>query len=353
MKYLHIMKNEKFIAPFIELINQNFDPQEHLFVVLGGVSEAKHPLPDAENVVLLKRSLAYKHNLFLLSRKLTPYFEQAEKVFLHSLLVRQIIDFLFFHPRFSRKTYWIIWGGDLYDYHAKRRKIMKRFHLYKKQKVISRLGGIVQFNRGEYELAREWYGATGSFHNCIFYPVYKPMELPEKTEDTLYIQVGNSATASNHHFEAFAKLVPYAAQQIKVVCPLSYGNKTYRERVIARGRELFGDKFVPLVDFMPFDAYMDLLAKIDIALFDHSRQQALGNIIALLGYGKKVYLRRDVTTWQMLRDKGIEVFDIAQVNLEPLDEAAKAQNRREVEAHFSEAACIAQWKNVLKAPLND
>jgi hypothetical protein len=314
----------------------------------------KHPLPEAGNVIVLKRSLTRKHNYFSLARELRPYFDRAEKVFLHSLIVRHIIDFLFFNLRYTAKSHWIIWGGDLYDYLSKKDKLSRKFFMYKKKKVISRLGGIIQFNRGEYELARKWYGATGTFYDCIFYPLYKPMTLPEKTEKTVYIQVGNSATASNHHLEAFEQLKPYAAEDIKIYCPLSYGNnKIYRKKVIDRGEALFGDKFVPLVDFMPFDAYMDLLSKIDIAIFNHRRQQALGNIVALLGYGKKVYLRNDITTWQMLKDKGIRAFDIAEFTLEPLDQATKATNAQQIEAHFSDAACIAQWKTVLKAPFYD
>lgn len=41
---------------------------------------------------------------------------------------------------------------------------------------------------------------------------------------------------------------------------------------------------------MPFEEYLGLLAKIDIAILNHKRQQAMGNITTLLGLGKKYIL---------------------------------------------------------------
>ena len=41
---------------------------------------------------------------------------------------------------------------------------------------------------------------------------------------------------------------------------------------------------------MPFNQYLEFLGKIDIAIFNHRRQQGFGNAITLLGLGKKVYL---------------------------------------------------------------
>jgi len=46
---------------------------------------------------------------------------------------------------------------------------------------------------------------------------------------------------------------------------------------------IFREKFKPLVDFIPFDEYLNLLAKVDIAIFNHKRQQTMGNITTLLG----------------------------------------------------------------------
>ena len=87
------------------------------------------------------------------------------------------------------------------------------------------------------------------------------------------------------------KLSKFRNQNIKVYVPLSYGDKEYVHRVIKSGRDLLGEKFVPMTDYMDVDEYYKHLSQIDIALFGMKRQQALGNIMALLYMGKKVYLR--------------------------------------------------------------
>ena len=42
---------------------------------------------------------------------------------------------------------------------------------------------------------------------------------------------------------------------------------------------------------LPLSDYLKILGKIDIAIFNHERQQAVGNITSLLGLGKKVYIK--------------------------------------------------------------
>ena len=59
--------------------------------------------------------------------------------------------------------------------------------------------------------------------------------------------------------------------------------KVVRNKLEYKDGIYFWRKFKPLVDFMPFDEYLNLLAKVDIAIFNHKRQQAMGNTTILLG----------------------------------------------------------------------
>ncbi|WP_083234102.1 TDP-N-acetylfucosamine:lipid II N-acetylfucosaminyltransferase [Candidatus Marithrix sp. Canyon 246] len=72
--------------------------------------------------------------------------------------------------------------------------------------------------------------------------------------------------------------------------PLSYGDPkgVYIKEVISTGTKIFGDKFIPMTEFMDFDKYLNFLGSINITIFNHNRQQAMGNTITLLGFGKKV-----------------------------------------------------------------
>ena len=67
-----------------------------------------------------------------------------------------------------------------------------------------------------------------------------------------------------------------ARKDIQIICPLSDGNKEYAEAVINKGKEIFGCNFKPLQEFIPFEQYLDIVSKIDVAIFKHDRQQAIG-----------------------------------------------------------------------------
>lgn len=355
MKYLHLLKNEKFVAAFIVFIRQNFPKDEHHFVILGGIKPKKHPIDSGEDITYLHARYASWWYYPLLWRKITPLFKEAEKVILHSLLVRGIVDYLYFHPSLRKKSYWVIWGGDLYDYHENTKKLKRKWRFHKKRTIIKDFAGLITYLEGDYENAKKYYGATGSYLPCFVYPsnLYKALDLPPKTQTSLTIQVGNSANKSNGHLEIFEKLARYKEHNIKIIVPLSYaGKRSYIAKIIKKGRTLFGDKFVPLTDFMDFDAYMQLLAQIDIAVFNHQRQQGMGNIITLLGLGKKVYIRSDVTTWQLLETLHVKAFNSCDsISLDPISDDERQSNIDAIATYFSKATLLSQWQQIFKQEL--
>ncbi len=350
MKILHIMQNEKFIAPFIQFIEKYFPPEDHLFIILGGLSEADHPIPKYDNVIVLDKGLTKKINLLKLSKELKPYFEDAEKVILHSLFVSNIVDVLFLNRKFLQKCHWIIWGGDLYKYARENKSLKTRFYDYRMKKVISGFGGFITHLKGDYKLAQKWYGANGRYYSVFAYPsnLYKEYVLAEKKDDALNIQVGNSADLANNHEEVFDILEKYKDENIKIFVPLSYGPKEYTDKMIRLGREKFGDKFYPMTDFMSLDKYLDFLANIDIAIFNHKRQQGMGNIITLLGLGKKVYMRDDITPWSMFQEKGLEIFNVQDFDLSLFDGASKDKNKKIIKETYSLENLIKGWEAIFE-----
>ncbi len=69
------------------------------------------------------------------------------------------------------------------------------------------------------------------------------------------IMVGNSATATNNHVEIFRALAKLDLDERRIIVPLSYIDPDYRDAIILYGNELFGERFQPIVDFMPLDKY--------------------------------------------------------------------------------------------------
>jgi hypothetical protein len=129
---------------------------------------------------------------------------------------------------------------------------------------------------------------------------------------TLKVMLGNSCSKTNLHLEALGMLSKFRDEDLEIICPLSYGIKdeAYFREVIKKGSEIFGDRFIPLTEFMEPAKYTELLAGIDIAIMNHNRQEALGNIISLLYLGKKVYLKPETSSYQYFLEKNIRVCNI-------------------------------------------
>jgi hypothetical protein len=235
-----------------------------------------------------------------------------------------------------------MWGYDLYVYQLGERNYKWKLAEFFRHPVIKNIGYLVNGTPGDVFLAREWYGAKGEHIRCFNYPsnIYKHYEIKPKKHETINIQVGNSADPTNQHFEIFDQLENFKDQNIKVFTVLSYGNQDYAKQVIAEGEKKFGDKFIGITKMMTFQAYLEFLSCIDIAIFNHKRQQGFGNAITLLGLGKKVYINQASTLNGLFAEYGIRVFDSKYIELLPINEDVKQANIQKVQHYFSKASLI-------------
>lgn len=344
IKVLHIVFPEKFFNNYIRFVNDHFDNTDHLFLYL----KKRGDEPEAENVRIMK---FYRLGpLFFL--EMYRYMKNSDKIILHSLFKRRVIHFLFLFPRFSKFCYWYLWGGDLYYRIEKQKKnTIRQFSNLVFSAVVKNLGSIVTHISGDAALAKQWFGFKGKVIDCFMYPsnmFFNPGIKPtQKKSSTLNILLGNSSHKSNNHAEALEKLKYLQNSDIKIFCPLSYGDKKNALRVREIGEEIFGEKFIALTDFMPLEEYRELLGKIDIAVFNHWRQQAMGNIILLLGLGKTVYIRKEITTWQMLKSKNIFVMDFSEEKpLIQISTDERDSNIRLVWQHFRTEKLIEQSSEI-------
>ena len=80
------------------------------------------------------------------------------------------------------------------------------------------------------------------------------------------------------------------------------------EKIIAEGYSNFGNIFNPIVEFLPLNEYNNVLKHTSIDVFYSIRQQAIGNILALLWFGTKVYLNKDNSFYLFLKRYKFNVF---------------------------------------------
>lgn len=342
-KILHICSLDKFIPPFIDFVEINFDFERHFFVLIGDIE--KFPVQIGSNITHLNLSSKVQFTALLMQMHL------ARKIILHGIFHREIVRLLSHTPWLLAKCYWVMWGGDLYHYQFRARNIHEDKYEKTRAYVIRRIGHFVTYVKGDYELVQQWYCATGKYHECFMYPsnLYKEHAAPLKIGTQINILAGNSADPSNRHQEIFEKLAVYKNENVMIYCPLSYGDRDNAMQVAKKGAELFGSKFVALMEFMPFEKYLELLGQIDIAFFAHKRQQAVGSTITLLGLGKTVYMRKDVTPWAMFDKLGIKVFDVHKLDLVQLDEDARKKNQVRIKNHFSELELTKQLRDIFES----
>ncbi|MBP0048093.1 TDP-N-acetylfucosamine:lipid II N-acetylfucosaminyltransferase [Marinobacterium sp. AK62] len=310
-KILHVCNADNFIPPFIDFIEKQFGLDGHFFWINGDFDF--YPVKQHKSAYKVKKSITGQMIGFV---KLIYLLNTSSKVILHGIFNPRVILILFLMPWLLKKCYWVMWGGDLYVYQLGEKNWKWKVKEFLRRPVIKNMGHLVTYIPGDVELARQWYGAKGEYHECLMYisNVVDPDMIQEAqagSEEHLGINilVGNSADPSNNHIESLEKLLPYKEDEIKIFVPLSYGNHEYAKKVIETGKAWFGENFVPITSFMEFDEYLKFLKTIDIAIFNHNRQQAMGNTITLLGMGRTVYLRSDVSQWFFFEDKGIKCLD--------------------------------------------
>lgn len=346
---LHIATLDKFIPPFVRLIEQEFGEEGHQFWFTGSVEQYSVARSDSVYVWgggFLRKLIGYA--------KLVKQLHSARKIMLHGLFNMRVVQILALCPWVLTKCHWIIWGGDLYQFRKATNTWRSRIDEAFRRFVIQRIGHLVTYIEGDVELARQWYGAKGVHHECIMYlsNVVDPKMTLEAgwapDHDSWNILLGNSADPSNNHIDALERLLPFKDQAIKIYAPLSYGDQNHAKIVISQGKAWFGDKFVPMTDFMPFEQYLEFLKSLDIAIFNHQRQQAMGNIITLLGMGKPVFMRSDVSHSLFLKSLGIKLNDFEQLELCRIPPREAEENVLIVRSYFSRATLVKQFSDIFE-----
>jgi len=277
--------------------------------------------------------------------KLEKYLYVSKKIIIHGLGDERIIKLLYLQLWLLKKSYWVMWGGDFYfpEEHSE----LKKF-------VIKNIGNVITYIDGDIKYIKKYYKSNPKKHyKCFMYlsnifDESKYKNCQKMKEDEIWILVGNSATDTNRHEFTFNKLSKIGLKDLKVNVPLSYGDPEYRDKILKIGKEIFGEKFYPLNEFLPYDKYLEIIFNIDIAIFAHNRQQGMGNLIQLLGLGKKVYLNPETSQWDLYQNLGIKVYDIngdidLNINAKELE-----NNKKIVREWFSLENLKAQLKKIFE-----
>lgn len=352
MKYLHFIKDRKFAEYYINFINSNFDKYEHKFYILGH-DEEMYKLNYTKNVKVISKA-----NLLINIINIYKDVIFSTKVYIHYMSNFEVF-LLITCPYAWKKVNWVMWGGDLYYYKARTLNFKNNFIENLRKILINNFGEISYLVKGDYELLKKWY-YTNAIPKKAIYPGEAPKAFLNSTDEVcmnnnpnkINILIGNSSSESNNHFEAFDALKHLVDYDIKIYCPLSYGDVTYREMVIERGRLIFGEKFIPITEFMKIQDYYKLLGRMDIGIFPFDRQQGLGNIHALIYLKKKIYIKSNTTMWNYFIDEfNIQLYDykdlmnIDYLQLYKTDYAKLKEDSEKIKKIYTDEYAVEIWKS--------
>jgi hypothetical protein len=167
------------------------------------------------------------------------------------------------------------------------------------------------------------------------------------------ILIGNSNSEECNHIDVFQFLSGKLNNaKTKVYVPLSYGsNEKYKQSVLHEGQNLLGNKFNPLLDFMSLEEYVNILSSCGVGIFYHYRQQAMGNIIALLWLGARVYLSSKNPAYHYFKRVGVKVYDL-DIDFDVYETSCllnedRIHNRLILDSIFSKEVVLANHKDLV------
>lgn len=344
------MELEKFTPSMIEFLRREFPDKKQLFFAYG--DDKKYPFVNGDDVYYSGNYRTRIKKILHLHAPLIRELYKCEKVVFHGLFDFYIILILFFNPWLLKKSYWIIMGGDLHN-HLKTNGFSNKIKSIVRKFVYRNMGSLVTYVDGDVDILKSWCGAKGNYIRCLCYltnTVSEVVEYENKSSHSNFnVLLGNSADPSNNHLEIFDKVGPLNDYINKVVVPLTYGDCSYREKVIEEGTKLFGDRFFPITEHIPLDKYKkEVIGKTDIAIFAHDRQQAMGNTIALLAMKKIVVIKSTTPQYSLLKSLGIKVISFETLSKSNLVDFSMCEgNQKLVEEFFSYANLKEQWGNLL------
>ncbi|MCF8222800.1 MAG: TDP-N-acetylfucosamine:lipid II N-acetylfucosaminyltransferase [Bacteroidales bacterium] len=191
--------------------------------------------------------------------------------------------------------------------------------------------------------------SIGSLKTLLNDETFKNSEITRQN-----ILLGNSADPTNNHINIF-NLLNETDFNGKIICPLSYGNEKYRDIIIRKGKQYFGDQFYPLLEFMPIKEYQKIINSCSIIVMNHLRQQAMGNINSGLYQGKKVFLNDNNYTRNFYDRIGVITHSIQKELKKSIQDNDFAErdsvvinNRIQLEKHYSHEAVLKKTETLLK-----
>lgn len=335
-RILHIGTDEKFLNAVEFTYEKAFPGKNLIYITLSDKGMPLKHIKISDNFIFGDFSIQSKHEIVEMS-------DDFDYVILHGL--DKFKSEIFFSSNTKEKFVLSIWGAEIYnnpyvlgiDLYGEKtlNKFINRY-IFNLKKVLRPLyyklfhGSLDNFNLQlkvikeisliagqppEDFLFLQERNLANNKAKYFFYSYY-PFEYIFKNNEELVsdgtnILLGNSASSTNNHLEIIEILAKLDLGNSKIFTPLSYGDENYANEITKIGKQKLGNHFVPLRDYMALSDYNKTVSSCGIVIMNHYRQQAVGNIVAMLLMGAKIYLDERNTVYHYLKRIGCSVFSIS------------------------------------------
>lgn len=349
---LHIFNNQKkFSKGYFKMLKDHKFDIEGMELIHYGKEEDYFEKEIGIKTLFIKSYVSIIGNIKMLAK-----LKAAKKIVVHSLASPALLLYLTFSKKLQKKVVWVIWGKDLYFTKLlEKKKFYHSIYEWFRVRSIKHIGTIVTILQGDYDRLVKWYDVSGKHIVCndlYHYAVDTEIKEPKDIEkEKKIILLGNSGSVTNRHIDALNKL-KNCSNIDKIYCPLSYGgNEKYYGKVIECGKQIFGEKFVPLTDFMEKSEYEKMLDSVDVGVFNYNRQEGLGNIWLLMFMGKTIYLNSNTSTGEFFDEIGVEYIDfengLNNNEIQVLDKNSLVKNQRELSEKINIQCSVEKWREIL------
>ncbi|MBB1140537.1 TDP-N-acetylfucosamine:lipid II N-acetylfucosaminyltransferase [Myroides sp. WP-1] len=382
-KILHLIPDEKVTDNVIENFEKVFN--DNVFFVYGNPNNRKYCKSVGDHIIFGQEELFVKENINL----------EVSGIIVHGL--NHIFAKLILTVDRKIKIGWFAWGYDIYFlpklvdrlYASDTYKFLtqrdSKFVLVQKikknqllrglyyklvvkredfyltyEKAHQRIDYFCSYIKEDYDLFNSVYANKTSFLETGYFSIDQYLAGQEELRvniEASNILIGNSNSPECNHLDVFSLLKENELNQVKLIVPLNYGTDiSYKNEVLRQGKLAFEDDFLPLLDFMDRAKYFELLSSCSTAIFYHYRQQAMGNIIAFLYMGGRVYLSKKNPVFHYFNRLGIRVFDLdtefERYKNQVLEEDVILHNQTILKRYFSKDVILKQSKELVDQLLN-
>lgn len=262
--------------------------------------------------------------------------KSGDNVFFHGCpspyylqLLLYIIMIVFGLKRKAKSMSMICWGES--DFYYSRHGVISMCVQYIYGLIFPKLKSLITISPGDTALAKKLYPNA----SIIEAPYFSDREIvySQVEKDELTIMVSHSGWPHNNHIQSFNLLSKFSKNNIRVICPLCYGDKEYINYVVEKGKSIFGDKFSYFTDLKSKDEYIDFLRTVDIYITSASIQTGLFALMTIITSGGKVFLTGNLL--YSMNQYGFVVEDLNKIGEYSFNELSQKITKEEYNLNIS------------------